>query len=61
MLRIVGIWVFGSIASLLIGGVVGASIIHATDYNGKAFGFIFGGIGTLAAFICFRLWRGEVL
>jgi hypothetical protein len=48
-MRTVGIWLFGLIASAMIGGMV-AHYFYGTDMD------IFGGLTGMAVFACARLW-----
>ena len=52
MLRRIGIWTFGLLASGIFGGLIG----KALDYID---GMILGFVGGLLAFACIRLWLVE--
>jgi hypothetical protein len=48
-MRTFGIWLFGLIASAMIGGMVG-HYIYGGDFD------VFGGLTGMAVFACARLW-----
>jgi uncharacterized membrane protein YfcA len=54
MARTIAIWVFGLLASAIIGGLVGSRL--ATSY-GSDEGF-WGVLAAMFAFACIRLWLG---
>jgi hypothetical protein len=50
MARTVGIWVFGLLASAIVGGMVGSQVGYSSDN-----GFL-GALAGMFAFACLRLW-----
>jgi len=54
MLRTIGIWVSGILASMIIGGAIGSLIVPYPS-DAPLSGFIAGA----AAFTCMRLWLTE--
>jgi hypothetical protein len=53
-LRVVALWVFGLLASAIIGGIVGSrlSTDAYSDYG------VWGALAGMFAFACIRLWFG---
>lgn len=54
-LRLLGIWVFGLLASGIAGAILG-NFLDSSYSNDGGFAGFFGG---LFAFACIRLWLGE--
>ena len=53
MLRTIGIWVFGLLASALIGGMIAARLETGFYSRGSE---SWGAVAAMCAFACLRLW-----
>jgi hypothetical protein len=56
MARSVAIWIFGLIASAIIGGFVGSSYAVTFHPTAPGDGGFFGMVGGMSVFACLRLW-----
>jgi hypothetical protein len=55
VMRTFGIWVFGLLASAIVGGLVGDRLYTGYGSDGGFFGVLAG----MFAFACARLWLGQ--
>jgi len=55
MARAIGIWIFGLLASAIVGGIMGGKI--PSGYDDEA---VSGALAGMFAFACIRLWLGEI-
>jgi hypothetical protein len=56
-LRTIAIWVFGLLASIIVGGLIGG-LVDAAAHSG-GWGPLLGMLAGLFAFPCVRLWLAE--
>jgi hypothetical protein len=54
--RTIGIWVFGLLASLIVGVVIGSYV--GPGGGDAGIGAVYGGLAAMSAFACARLWLG---
>lgn len=54
-MRVLGIWIFGLLASGLAGGAIGLALAQPLERT-ALFVFALGSIAGLSAFACIRLW-----
>lgn len=55
MLRTMGIWVFGTLASGFIGAILGDALLHQIDYDSGS-NEVRGCLAGILLFACLRLW-----
>ena len=56
MMRTIGIWVFGLLASAIVGGFVASRFESQYDYSHDL--GLMGALAGIFAFACIRLWLG---
>jgi hypothetical protein len=55
MIRSIGIWVFGLLASAIVGGLAGLRVEHDPPYS---IDWLWGILAGMFTFACVRLWIG---